>query len=123
MRSRFPFEYVSPAERREAELFFAELCGWRQPRAPRPVARSRAALDRTEGFDGESFATMARIARAAAESVLCKRHDGRPTVFEAICWAEAYFEFVTITTSFTNSSGEYRGTFWVLDDALKWVVP
>jgi hypothetical protein len=113
MRSRFPFERVSPAERREAELFFAELYGRRQP---------RAALDRTESFDGESLSTIARMAREAAQSALCKRHDGRPTVFEAICWGEAYFEFVSITTSFTNSSGEYRGTFWVLDDALKWIV-
>lgn len=122
MRSRFPFERVSPDERREAERFFAELYGRRRPRARRPVARPSPAFDRTESAD-ESFASIARMAREAAESVLCKRHDGRPTVFEAICWGEAYFEFVGITTSFRNASGEYRGTFWVLDDALKWIVP
>jgi hypothetical protein len=123
MRSRFPFERVSPDERREAERFFAELYGRGQPRARRPVARPSPALDRAESADGESFASIARMAREAAESVLCKRHDGRPTVFEAICWGEAYFEFVGITTSFKNSTGEYHGRFWVLDDALKWIVP
>jgi len=98
MRSRFTFGHVSPAERRAAERFLADLSGW-----PRPRAR--------------------RVATEAAESLYCQPHDQRPTVFEAICWKQAYFQFVSITTSFTKSGGEYRGTFWVLDDALKWIVP
>jgi hypothetical protein len=99
MRARFSFGNVSPAERRAAELFYAALVG--RPRR----------------------ATIGRTASEAAESLYCVRHDRRPTVFEALCWREAYFQFVPITTSFTNSSGEYGGTFWVLDDALKWIVP
>ena len=109
MKSRFPFMGVSRAERRQADLFAAELFGWSPP---------RASTEGPESF-GEDIASIARMAREAA----CKHHDGRPTVFEAICWGEAYFQFVSITTSFTNSAGEYRGTFWVLDDALKWIVP
>lgn len=96
----------SARERREADLFWTAL--W----AARPGA-----------FDAAARTTIDRAAREPAESLACARHDRRPTVFEAICWGEAYFQFVSITTSFTDSTGEYRGTFWVLDDALKWIVP
>lgn len=121
MRSRFTFGNVSPAERREADLFVAELFG-RPRRWPGHTGRRRSAFESTEAFEEGAFATIARVAREA-QAALCKRHDRRPTVFEAICWGEAYFQFVSITTTFTGSSGEYRGTFWVLDDALKWIVP
>jgi hypothetical protein len=86
---------VSARDRRDADLFFADLMG---------PTRSRA---REEEDDvGEATAAFPTLKQAWDAEKL-----------------RIVFFFKPISTTFTDASGTFKARFWVTSDAVKWKIP
>lgn len=88
----------SPVERRNAELFWADLMG-----AARPRSSTRPS------HPGEAESGRARAKPPAIEEVIAR--------------AQAHHAFVPISSTMTLDGAPCSARIWISDDAVKWIVP
>jgi N-acetylmuramoyl-L-alanine amidase len=71
----------------------------------------------------EPAAARAPGARPGEDAVAEEGGTPLKTVTEVLTSNQAHFRFVPIRSTFEDGGRVFEGTFWVFDDALKWIVP